>query len=201
MMRGAWGGVLLMLASGAAGAAGPERGRPLEATLRTSAGQERSLSAWRGKPVIVFYEDKGALEVNQAFKDALFARARARGLLGAAHVVAVANLRAFDFFPARPIALAFVRDAERKAGIPILVDLRGTLSRAPWHLPARASNVVLLDAQGAVVWAHSGRLEAGEQADFFRQLERLVQAPAVDAALEAGAAAAGRAGTTGGDVR
>lgn len=200
MVRGAWGGVVVALAAGVVGGAAPERGQPLEATLRSAAGQARALSAWRGKPVIVFYEDRGALAVNQPFKDALFARARARGLLRAAHVVAVADLRAYDFFPARPIALAFVRDAEKKAGIPILVDLDGTLSRAPWYLAPGASNVVLLDARGRVVWTHSGRLGAGEQADFFRQLEQLLNAPAVDAALEAGTAA-GRTATGGGDTR
>ena len=152
---------------------------PLDARLRGSGGAEARLSRWRGKPVILFYEDRDSLELNSRFKDSLFERGKAEGLLGAASVVAVANLQAFDFWPARGIALSFVRDAERKAGIPILVDLDGTLARAPWALPPRTSNVVLLDAGGRPVFVHSGRLEDADAARFFAALEELLLAERV----------------------
>ena len=147
---------------------------PLDARLKGSGGREARLSTWRGKPVVLFYEDRDSLELNTPFKDALFARGRAEGLLDAASVVAVANLQAYDFWPARGIALSFVRDAEKKAGIPILVDLDGTLARAPWALPPRTSNVVLLDAAGRPVFVHSGRLEDADAGRFFAALEGLL---------------------------
>ncbi|WP_422652959.1 TIGR01777 family oxidoreductase [Archangium sp.] len=62
------------------------------------------------------------------------------GLLEAARVVAVTNLESFDFFPARGIALSHVRGEEKKRGIPILVDLKGTLGNAPWKLPRKTSS-------------------------------------------------------------
>jgi hypothetical protein len=146
----------------------------MDATLRTSGGEKVRLSRWRGKPVILFYEDKDSTTLNLALKETLFARGRERGLLDAAWVVAVANLQKFDFFPARQIALSYVRDEEKKVGVPILVDMDGTLGEAPWRLPTKTSNVLLLDAEGALVFQHSGRMKPEEQDAFFAALSRLV---------------------------
>ncbi|MFP2909611.1 hypothetical protein ACLESD_32115 [Pyxidicoccus sp. 3LFB2] len=132
------------------------------------------LSRWRGKPVILFYEDKDSTTLNSSLKETLFARGKERGLLDSASVVAVANLQKFDFFPARQIALSYVRDEEKKVGVPILVDLDGTLGNAPWKLPTKTSNVLLLDATGALVFQHSGRMKPEEEAAFFVALSQLI---------------------------
>jgi hypothetical protein len=145
-----------------------------DARLRRSDGQPVQLSRWRGRPVILFYEDRHSVQLNQPLKDALIARGRASGALHAAALVAVANLESFNFFPARGIALSFVRDAEKKAGVPILVDLEGALGEAPWALPDRTSSVLLLDRQGAEVFRASGALSAGDTERFFAVLGALV---------------------------
>nr|BDT31324.1 peroxiredoxin family protein [Myxococcus sp. MH1] len=147
---------------------------PQDATLRTSSGEEVRLSRWRGKPVILFYEDKDSTKLNAGLKEELFARGKERNLLGAATVVAVANLMKFDFFPARQIALSYVRDEEKKVGVPILVDLKGAMGEAPWMLPLKTSNVLLLDAQGVLVYRHSGKMKPEEQTAFFESLSKLV---------------------------
>ncbi|MBZ4397949.1 hypothetical protein OWM54_16205 [Myxococcus sp. MISCRS1] len=147
---------------------------PQDATLRTSSGEEVRLSRWRGKPVILFYEDKDSTKLNAGLKEELFARGKERNLLGAATVVAVANLMKFDFFPARQIALSYVRDEEKKVGVPILVDLKGAMGEAPWTLPLKTSNVLLLDAQGVLVYRHSGKMKPEEQTAFFESLSKLV---------------------------
>jgi hypothetical protein len=95
-------------------------------------------------------------------------------LLEAAWVVAVANLEKFNFFPARQIALSYVRDEEKKVGVPILVDLEGTLGGPPWALPKKTSTVMLMDATGAVVYSYSGRLDETERKSFFTALSRLI---------------------------
>ncbi len=171
----AWiaGALTVSLAAGSALGAAPATA-PVDATLKTSAGKEVQLSKWRGKPVILFYEDKDSTKLNAALKKELFARGQERGILDAAYVLAVANLQNFDFFPARQIALSFVRDEEKKIGVPILVDMDGTLGKAPWKLPVKTSNIVLLDAQGALVYRHSGRMKDDEQTAFFAVLSRLV---------------------------
>jgi hypothetical protein len=138
------------------------------------------LERYLGKPAVVFYEDRGSTGQNQAVKDVLFARGRRDGLLDAVSVVAVANIAAYNFFPARDIATAFIRRLERAAGIPIVLDVDGTLLAPPWNLPGDASTVLLLDASGRVVWRHSGRLAPDE-------VERLLTA------LQGMAGGAGRA--------
>lgn len=147
---------------------------PQDATLRTSSGEEVRLSRWRGKPVILFYEDRDSTKLNAGLKEELFARGKERNLLGAATVVAVANLMKFDFFPARQIALSYVRDEEKKVGVPILVDLKGAMGEAPWTLPLKTSNVLLLDAQGVLIYRHSGKMKPEEQTAFFESLSKLV---------------------------
>ena len=161
------------LAVGSAQGGAPPPG-PVDATLRTSGGEQVRLSRWRGKPVILFYEDKDSTTLNSSLKETLFARGKERGLLDAAWVVAVANLQKFDFFPARQIALSYVRDEEKKVGVPILVDLNGTLGDTPWELPKKTSNVLLLDAAGTLVFRHSGRMKPEEQEAFFTALGRLI---------------------------
>ncbi len=147
---------------------------PMDATLRGSDGKEVALSRWRGKPVILFYEDRHSTTVNSPLKEALFSRGQSLGLLEAAWVVAVANLESFDFFPARGIALSHVRDEEKKWGIPILVDLEGTLGTAPWNLPTKTSSVLLMDGAGTVVYRYSGRMNEQEREAFFLALGALL---------------------------
>ncbi|WP_239576951.1 peroxiredoxin family protein [Archangium primigenium] len=146
----------------------------MDASLWNSNGKEVALSKWRGKPVILFYEDRHSTTLNGQLKESLFNRGRQMGLLDAAFVVAVANLESFDFFPARDIALSHVRDEEKKWNIPILVDLKGTMSGAPWSLPKKTSSVMLLTPEGQVVFRYSGRMDREEMDEFFQKLGQLL---------------------------
>ena len=162
-----------LLAMGSSVAVEPNTGS-MDATLRGSNGKEVALSRWRGKPVILFYEDRHSTTLNSSFKEALFARGKEQGLLNEAWVVAVANLESYDFFPARGIALSHVRDEEKKWGIPILVDLKGTLGATPWNLPKKTSSVLLLDGSGKVVFRYSGRMKEEDMEAFFKALGTLL---------------------------
>ncbi len=162
------------LAVGAALAAGGAHALPVDARVSTTRGEASRLSAFRGKPVVVFYEDKDSAELNKGFKARLFERARQQGLLDAAHVFAVANLKAFDFFPARQFAQAAVKKEEVKVGIPIFIDWEGELSSAPLSLPSKTSSVLLVDSGGNEVFRASGRLNDAEQHRFFELLGGLV---------------------------
>jgi peroxiredoxin len=162
------------LASASGSYAQTQPSSPLDATLRNASGDKAPLSKWRGKPVILFYEDKDSTTLNLAFKDQLFAVGKQKGLLDAVSVVAVAHLKPFNFFPARQIALSYVRDEEKKVGVPILVDLDGTLGGPPWNLPTRTSTVMLLDASGAVVYRYSGRMGEPDKQAFFSALSQVI---------------------------
>jgi hypothetical protein len=127
-----------------------------------------------GRPAILFYEDRHSHEWNQPLKDALFARGRARGLLDRVRVIPVANVAAFDFFPAREIATRYIRRLEEQVGVPILLDLDGTLARPPLSLPSDGAAVVVFDAHGAPILEHRGRLSQEDVDATLGTLERLL---------------------------
>jgi hypothetical protein len=64
-----------------------------------------------------------------------------------------------------------------------LFDWHGTLSRDPWNLPARSSSVLVLDALGAVAFAHSGKLPPAKVEELFNLLTALLPADAHGPAL------------------
>ena len=141
-------------------------------------GRPVALERYRGRPAVVFYEDRASTTTNQAVKDAVFARARRDHLLDAASVIAVANIAAYNFFPARNIATAFIRRAEAAAGIPILLDVDGTLMTPPWNLPGDASTILLLDRDGRIVWRHSGMLPPDQTEQMLDRLAELAKGSA-----------------------
>jgi Bacterial protein of unknown function (YtfJ_HI0045) len=128
------------------------------AVLTGSHGEEVKLSRYQGKPIIVFYEDRHSTQMNKPLKTKLFEWGKAHGLMDAANVIAIANLKAFNFFPAKGFALQHVRGVEQKVGIPILVDLDGTMNAPPWSLPPESSTVVVFDREGAIVYRKTGAL-------------------------------------------
>src|SRR6478609_2898838 len=85
---------VLMVGSAAQGAA-------MDARVSNTRGQSVWLAQKWGKPTVLFYEDKDGTFQNQALKDALFQKGKENGLLQAVSVVAVANVRVFDWFPAK----------------------------------------------------------------------------------------------------
>ena len=125
----------------------------------------------RARPAVVFYEDRASTGTNQELKDALYARGKAEGLLDDVRIVAVANLKQYDFFPARGIATTFIRGVEATVGIPILLDLRGALATAPWSLPPDGGTVVILDRACRETFRHTGTLGPADTDRFFAALE------------------------------
>jgi hypothetical protein len=156
--------------------AAAERGVALDARVETSSGAATQLATRWGRPTVLFYEDRHSTGLNQALKAELFARGVQEGLLDRVSVVAVANLEGLNWFPAREFALAGVRDAEQRAGIPVLVDWSGALSRPPWRLSGRTSSVLVLDGQGRVAFEASGSLGPLERQALLAALSRLVEA-------------------------
>lgn len=147
---------LLLLGTALARAA--DDAAPRDAELERTDGSTVAMRTYRGKPAVLFYEDRHSTELNADVKQALLEQGRAAGRTDAVHVVAIANIQAYDFFPAKDFAVAFIRRLEGTIGIPILLDARGVLSEPPWNLPDAGGTVVLLDAEGRVVWKHSGAL-------------------------------------------
>jgi hypothetical protein len=62
---------------------------PLNATLQDSSRERGSLSKWRGKPIILFYEDKNSTLLNLALKEELAERDKQQRLLEEARQMAL----------------------------------------------------------------------------------------------------------------
>ncbi|MFT3838988.1 MAG: hypothetical protein QM723_18555 [Myxococcaceae bacterium] len=146
----------------------------LDVQLENADGDAVALHPLLGKPTIVFYEERDSTSLNQALKDELFKRGKKENLLDAVQVVAVADLQGYNWFPARNFALKGVRDAQTKAGIPVYVDWSGTMRGAPWKLKEKTSNVVLLDAAGALVLKLDGKVDQSKQDELFGALAGLL---------------------------
>ena len=97
------------------------------------------------------------------------------GALAQRHdVVAVANVAAYNWFPARNFVLAAVRDIEREVKIPIYLDFTGALGVAPWKLPTHSSTVLVMSPAGEPLMLKKGRLSDTEVTEIFTLLERLI---------------------------
>lgn len=153
-------------------------GEACRAMLQRTDGSPVRLVEDAGTPVVVFYEDRWSTALNQDLKDDLYARGKANGMLEQVRIVAVANIQQYDFFPARGIATAFIRGVESRVGVPILLDVRGTLSSPPMSLPADGGTVVLLDAGCRETFRYSGKLGSAERERFFAALEAAMGQPA-----------------------
>jgi Bacterial protein of unknown function (YtfJ_HI0045) len=160
-------GSLITLLSGSAHAGEVN----MDAVVETSGGAQTHLNALWSRPTVLFYEDKESNQLNQHVKDALFLRGKEKGLLDQVNVIAVANVAAFNWFPARNFVLAAVRDIEAHVHVPVYLDFQGSLTVPPWSLAAKSSTVLVLSARGEVLWSVRGKLTDAQLATLFETLE------------------------------
>ena len=146
-------------------------GEPLDATVSTTSGAELKLSSLRGRPTVMFYEDRDSTALNQPLKDELFKRGRDEGLLQKVTVIAIANVKGYDWFPARNFVVAAVKDTEKKVGVPVYLDWSGTLTATPWNLPPATASVLVLDREGRVALLLTGKLKPAGRDQVFSALK------------------------------
>jgi predicted transcriptional regulator len=154
--------VATTLVPSSAVATGPSASTPVDVVLESSAGGKRAISAYRGKVVVLFYEDRAHTETNAHVKEAVARYGVAHGLAGAVAVVGVANLRAYDFFPASSFARGAIRDVATKHGIEILMDWSGAADQAIGVVNDDA-NVVVIDRSGIIRFRGHGALGPREE--------------------------------------
>lgn len=157
----------------------------LDAQLTASSGGLPTRAELRGRLLVVFYEDRDSTAQNQALKDELGRLREMRGWRTAVAVLAVANLRDWNWPPARDLARNAVRQQELRAGLPIYIDFQGALSAPPWRLPGRGSSVMLLDEAGSVRFVASGSLGKAERDRLYALLDEQLAAAASRAPLQA----------------
>jgi hypothetical protein len=152
-------------------------GVSMDATVETSSGATMRLSTLWHKPTVVFYEDRDSTPLNQHVKDALTLHLKERRAGDAVTVAPVANVAAFDWFPARTFALAAVKESEKKNNVTIYLDFKGALTQPPWSLPSKTSTVLLFAPGGDVAFKATGKLSVAQVQALFAALDGLTLAP------------------------
>lgn len=168
-VKAKWIWVALTVSAGAAG------GQPMDARVSNTKGQSAWLAQMWGKPTVMFYEDKDGAFQNQVLKDGLFKKGKEKGLLDSVSVIAIANVRGYDWFPAKNFVVSAVKEAEKTSGIPVFLDWTGVMSNKPWSLSATGSTVLVVDPTGEkVLFSKAGKLSPEEVDQVFALLASLV---------------------------
>jgi hypothetical protein len=172
---GALAAAALFLISSAAGAV--ERGVKLDAELIRSNGDTTRLSSFWGKPVVMFYENPDSAKLNLAAKAELKRLSDQHHLRKSVGALAVVNLEGLNWWPARPITFGVVRGEEQKNKLPILIDLHGAMRKAPWKLDPHTSTVLVISAEGEVLYQASGKIEGAAFEQLTQTLRALLSEP------------------------
>lgn len=147
-----------------------------EFALEGTSGQTRRLRDYRGRVVILIYEDRDSNQQNDALKRELAEHARAQDLTRDVAVVPVANLSSFSFWPASGFARDAVVDIARQQNMEILIDWSNAMSGAYRFRPA-TSYVMVLSREGRVLFRHAGPLPSRERMRFFSVIGEAMARP------------------------
>lgn len=125
------------------------------AALEDADGRVAELKAFRGKPILIMYEDRDSAKQNDALKKELGELARGDRYRSRVALAAIADVSAWDFWPAKGFVKDAIRDESRKQGTTIYCDWTGSFRKA-YRLRAGMSNVVLVGKDGRVLFAAEG---------------------------------------------
>jgi predicted transcriptional regulator len=145
------------LLPGVAGAIPKEGSDAPNARLVDVEGRELKLGALRGKPVLIVYEDKESSKQNQPLKSDLSQLAKGDRYKSRMNVTAVADVSSYDFWPAKGFVKDAIKEEMVKHKTTIYCDWDGSFRKA-LGLRSGMSNVVLLSAEGKVLFAGEGTL-------------------------------------------
>lgn len=148
---------------GATAVAIPKEGAPApDASLEDADGRVRELRAFRGKPILIVYEDRDSAKQNDLLKKELAGLAQGDRYQSRVALVAVADVSAWDFWPAKGFVKDAIRDESKKQGTTIYCDWTGAFRRA-YQLRRGVSSVLLVGKDGRVLFASEGPIAADQR--------------------------------------
>lgn len=149
----------------------------LDATLESVSGGNRTISAERGRRVIVlFYEDRNHLSTNEAFKGNLRRFIDDNHLGNRVVTIGVANLLRMPRSVPRSLVRSMIRPLVSEWSVDILLDWDGVMRTDPWPMQGNTSNVAILDKQSRLIWHTTGALSQQQTTQFYRTLRRAMRA-------------------------
>lgn len=141
--------------------------------LRDAWDRTYELSGFRGMPILVLYEDKDSVHLNQPLKAELAALAKHGNYKRSVALVAVADVSSYDYWPVRGIVKGAIQDESHKQGTLIYCDWDGRV-RHVLGLGRGTSNVVLYGRTGQVLFRGAGALSTEQRALLLSHLRREV---------------------------
>lgn len=124
-----------------------------------------------GKVALIFYEDKDSAKDNKALKDAITQQGKTVGHKDNAVIFAVADVSAYDYWPARGFVKDAIREEEKKTGTSIYLDWNGSFGKA-FGFQTGSSNLVLLGPDNKVKLAHVGIVPPALRATILGELRK-----------------------------
>jgi hypothetical protein len=132
------------------------------ARLEDADGRVSELKAFRGRPVLIVYEDRDSAKQNDALKRELGELARGDRYRSRIALAAIADVSAWDFWPAKGFVKDAIRDESKKQGTTIYCDWTGAF-RDAFRLRRGVSNVVLVGKDGRVAFTAEGTVPAEQR--------------------------------------
>lgn len=153
----------------------PKVGEPApNATLEDADGRVRELKAFHGRPILIMYEDRDSAKQNEPLKKELGALAKGERYRQRIALAAVADVSAWDFWPAKGFVKDAIRDESKKQGTTIYCDWTGAFRNA-YQLRRGVSSVLLVSKDGRVVFAAEGSLPAEQRRRLIQILREQVE--------------------------
>lgn len=145
------------------GVALPRPGHAAEGRAEDVDGKVFRTSAFKGRPILVVYEDKDSKDANVAFKADLTRLMKDKALRDGVVLAAVADVSEYDSWPAKGFVKDAIRDEQKKSGTTIWCDWDASFRKA-FDLTKGKSNVLVLGRDGRVRFAAAGALTAAQRA-------------------------------------
>lgn len=129
------------------------------------------LADFRGRVLLITYEDRHHTSTNQSFKNAVSAWfAHHPGL--AARVAVLPIISCFQYFgPIRAVCIDRVGRNARRLGRQLYVDVQGEMFR-DWGLSHELPAVIVVDGAGIVRFFGQGCLNSAQVAEAIARLEK-----------------------------
>ena len=145
-----------------------------DAHLSDAWGRRLDLSSIAQVPVLLMYEDRDSAAQNESFKARLAVLAKDGRYQSRVALIAVADVEAWNFWPARPLVEDAIKRLSHRFGTDIYCDWDGGFRRAI-GVQRGASNVFIYAGDGSLVFAHVGPLSDAECDDALLRLEAQIR--------------------------
>lgn len=129
------------------------------------------LSRERGRRIVIlFYEDRPHVELNDALKSSVHRWVSTNHLEDQVVAYGVANLVMMPSHVPRFLVRSHIAPLVDRWHADILLDWDGIMQRAPWRMVGDTTNVAIVDRSGRLVWHTTGVVDGARRESFWETL-------------------------------